>query len=37
MARMIAADRDYVISKYNLHKLKDIENIGMAPSTLSLV
>lgn len=27
MARMIAADRDYVTSKYKLHKLRDIENL----------
>ncbi|OUM55022.1 hypothetical protein BVG19_g4497 [[Candida] boidinii] len=27
MARMIAADRDYVMSKYKLHKLRDIENL----------
>lgn len=27
MARMIAADRDYVKSKYKLEKLKDIENL----------
>jgi homocitrate synthase len=27
MARMIVADRDYVISKYKLHKLKDIEEL----------
>jgi homocitrate synthase len=24
---MITADRDYVLSKYNLKKLKDIENL----------
>ncbi|KAK9462497.1 HMGL-like-domain-containing protein [Lipomyces oligophaga] len=27
MARMIAADRDYVLSKYKLHKLRDLENL----------
>lgn len=27
MARMIAADRDYVMSKYNLSKLRDLENL----------
>jgi homocitrate synthase len=27
MARMIVADRDYVLSKYKLHKLKDIEEL----------
>lgn len=27
MARMIAADRDYVMSKYNLTKLRDLENL----------
>ncbi|KAI5289978.1 Saccharopine dehydrogenase [Ascosphaera aggregata] len=27
MARMIAADRDYVISKYKLEKIKDIEDL----------
>ncbi|KAI1869080.1 uncharacterized protein JN550_006067 [Neoarthrinium moseri] len=27
MARMIVADRDYVINKYNLKKLKDIEEL----------
>jgi homocitrate synthase len=27
MARMIVADRDYVMSKYKLHKLKDIEDL----------
>jgi homocitrate synthase len=27
MARMIVADRDYVTKKYNLHKLKDIEEL----------
>lgn len=27
MARMIVADRDYVLSKYKLHKLRDIENL----------
>ena len=27
MARMIVADRDYVLSKYKLHKLKDLENL----------
>ncbi|KAL1958159.1 hypothetical protein VTO42DRAFT_5014 [Malbranchea cinnamomea] len=27
MARMITADRDYVMSKYKLHKLKDIEDL----------
>jgi homocitrate synthase len=27
MARMIVADRDYVISKYKLHKLRDLENL----------
>lgn len=27
MARMITADRDYVLSKYNLKKLKDVENL----------
>ncbi|EAZ63968.2 homocitrate synthase [Scheffersomyces stipitis CBS 6054] len=27
MARMIAADRDYVLSKYKLHKLRDIETL----------
>jgi homocitrate synthase len=27
MARMIVADRDYVMSKYKLHKLKDIEEL----------
>ena len=29
MARMIAVDREYVVNKYKLHKLKDIE--GMIP------
>ncbi|PVH92793.1 homocitrate synthase [Periconia macrospinosa] len=27
MARMIVADRDYVLSKYNIKKLKDIEDL----------
>ena len=27
MARMITADRDYVLSKYKLHKLRDLENL----------
>lgn len=27
MARMIAADRNYVLSKYKLHKLRDLENL----------
>lgn len=27
MARMIAANREYVLSKYNLHKLRDLENL----------
>jgi homocitrate synthase len=27
MARMIVADRDYVMGKYKLHKLKDIEEL----------
>lgn len=27
MARMIAADREYVLSKYKLHKIRDIENL----------
>ena len=27
MARMITVDRDYVMSKYKLHKLKDIEDL----------
>lgn len=27
MARMIVADRDYVLSKYKLHKLKDSEEL----------
>ena len=27
MARMIVADRDYVLSKYKLHKLRDLENL----------
>lgn len=27
MARMIVADRDYVKGKYNLHKLKEIEDL----------
>ncbi|CAG87217.1 DEHA2D13222p [Debaryomyces hansenii CBS767] len=27
MARMVAADRDYVLSKYKLHKLRDLENL----------
>ncbi|RAL58756.1 hypothetical protein DID88_009171 [Monilinia fructigena] len=27
MARMIVADREYVMSKYKLHKLKDIEDL----------
>lgn len=27
MARMLVADRDYVKSKYNLHKLKEIEDL----------
>ncbi|KAJ9149276.1 hypothetical protein NKR23_g4425 [Pleurostoma richardsiae] len=27
MARMIVADRDYVLSKYKLHKLKDLEEL----------
>lgn len=27
MARMIAVDREYVTSKYKLHKLKDIEDL----------
>ncbi|KAI5791733.1 HMGL-like-domain-containing protein [Peziza echinospora] len=27
MARMIVADRDYVMSKYKLHKLRDLENL----------
>lgn len=27
MARMIATDRDYVLSKYKLHKLRDLENL----------
>ena len=27
MARMIAIDREYVTSKYKLHKLKDIEDL----------
>ena len=27
MARMIAADRDYVLSKYKVHKLRDLENL----------
>jgi len=27
MARMMAADRDYMLSKYNLKKLKDIEDL----------
>ncbi|KAI2017522.1 homocitrate synthase lys21, partial [Ophidiomyces ophidiicola] len=27
MARMIAVDRDYVLSKYKLHKLKEIEDL----------
>ena len=27
MARMIAADRDYVRSKYKLEKIKDIEDL----------
>ena len=27
MARMIAADREYVLSKYKVHKLRDIENL----------
>ncbi|KAK8055707.1 hypothetical protein PG993_000934 [Apiospora rasikravindrae] len=39
MARMMVADRDYVMSKYKLHKLKDLENLvadaGMSPLPLS--
>ena len=27
MARMIAVDREYVVNKYKLHKLKDIEGM----------
>lgn len=27
MARMIVADREYVRSKYKLHKLKEIEDL----------
>ncbi|KAG7147192.1 Homocitrate synthase like protein [Verticillium longisporum] len=27
MARMVVADREYVTSKYKLHKLKDLENL----------
>lgn len=27
MARMIVADRDYVLSKYKVHKLRDLENL----------
>jgi homocitrate synthase len=27
MARMIAADREYVLGKYKLHKLRDLENL----------
>lgn len=27
MARMIVADRDYVLSKYKVHKIRDIENL----------
>ena len=27
MARMIVADRDYVMSKYKIHKLRDLENL----------
>ena len=27
MARMIVADRDYVMSKYKLHKLKQLEDL----------
>jgi homocitrate synthase len=27
MARMMAVDRDYVVKKYNLKKLKEIENL----------
>ncbi|KAI5850222.1 HMGL-like-domain-containing protein [Morchella snyderi] len=27
MARMIVADRDYVMGKYKLHKLRDLENL----------
>ncbi|KAF2009984.1 homocitrate synthase [Aaosphaeria arxii CBS 175.79] len=27
MARMIVADRDYVLSKYKLHKLKEVEDL----------
>jgi homocitrate synthase len=27
IARMYAADRDYVLKKYKLHKLRDIENL----------
>ncbi|KAK8050135.1 homocitrate synthase [Apiospora phragmitis] len=38
MARMMVADRDYVMSKYKLHKLKDLENLvadaGMSPSAI---
>lgn len=44
MARMIAADRDYVLSKYKLHKLRDLENlvaeavsVNIPSTTLSLV
>lgn len=36
---MMVADRDYVMSKYKLHKLKDLENLvadaGMLPFPLS--
>lgn len=34
MARMIAVDREYVVNKYKLHKLKDIE--GMTSELHSL-
>lgn len=27
MARMIVADRDYVLSKYKIHKIRDLENL----------
>jgi homocitrate synthase len=27
MARMIVADRDYVMGKYKLHKLKELEDM----------
>lgn len=27
MARMIVGSKDYVLSKYKLHKLKDIEEL----------